>query len=293
MKLHYFTDAPNFGDALNPWLWPQLLGDVLDADSSTLLLGIGTILTNRIPAAETYHVLGSGAGYHDAPRLDSRWHVHAVRGPLTAQALGLPAERAATDAAYLLRTVPLPDPRPGPAIGFMPHFRAMPHTPWRRLCERAGLRYIDPLLPVDDCLAAIRGCECLIAEAMHGAIVADACRVPWIPVVTGGHILDFKWRDWLLSVELEYRPQRIASLRRVAPHRPGDSAPVAFARRVVNAGALALQLVPLQRNLSRLRRQLARRELTPFLSTDTVARERTDRLVRGLESLRAAVLSHP
>ncbi len=293
MKLHYFTDAPNFGDALNPWLWPQLLGDALDDDPSTILLGIGTILTDRVPPAAAYHVLGSGAGYHRTPFLDARWHIHAVRGPLTATALGLPAETAATDAAYLLRTVPLPDPRPGPAIGFMPHFRAMPHTPWPRLCERAGLRYIDPLGPVQDCIAAIRGCTCLIAEAMHGAIVADACRVPWLPVVTGGHILDFKWRDWLLSVELEYRPLRIASLRRLTRHRPGDVAPLALARRMANAAALGLQLVPLQRNLTNLRRRLASRTLSPFLSADTVACERTARLVRGLEALRAAVPTPP
>jgi succinoglycan biosynthesis protein ExoV len=291
MKLHYFTDAPNFGDALNPWLWPRLLGDALDDDSSTLLLGIGTILTDRVPPAETYHVLGAGAGYHNAPRLDARWHVHAVRGPLTAQALGLGPEYAATDAAYLLRTVPLPEPKPGPAIGFMPHFRAMPHTPWRWLCEQAGVHYIDPLWSVDDCIAAVRGCDCLIAEAMHGAIVADVCRVPWLPVTTGGHVLDFKWRDWLLSVELEYHPRRLASLHRVAPHRDTDSAPVALARRALNAAALGLQLVPLRHNLARLRRQLARREITPFLSSDNIVRLRTDQLARGLESLRTHVLS--
>ncbi len=289
MKLHYFADAPNFGDALNPWLWPQLLGDVLDDDDTRLLLGIGTILKADLPAAAAYHVLGAGAGYGNLPVLDARWHLHAVRGPLTAQALGLAADRAVTDGAYLLRTVPLPAPDRGRPIGFMPHFRAMPHVPWRRLCDQLGLRYLDPLAPVPATLAAIRGCDCLITEAMHGAIVADACRVPWVPVLTGGHVLDFKWCDWLQSVELEYTPRRLASLGRASQHQPGDSALRATARRGANALSLAAGLVPLWNNLRLLARGLTRGTVQPRLSSDSVVAERTERLTARLADLRRAL----
>ena len=40
---------------------------------------------------------------------------------------------------------------------------------------------------------------------MHGAIVADTLRVPWIPVRTNPKILPFKWLDWCQSVKLPYR----------------------------------------------------------------------------------------
>ena len=80
MQLHYFNESPNYGDALNPWLWPRLLGDRLQECSSTLFLGIGTILKPGLPEAERYVVLGSGDGYEAFPKPDSRWTFYAVRG---------------------------------------------------------------------------------------------------------------------------------------------------------------------------------------------------------------------
>ncbi len=37
---------------------------------------------------------------------------------------------------------------------------------------------------------------------MHGAIVADAYRIPWIGVDMYG-VNKFKWQDWMLSLELD------------------------------------------------------------------------------------------
>ena len=47
MKLCYFDVPSNFGDALDPWLWPQLLGPRLAAEPATLFIGIGTVLNQR------------------------------------------------------------------------------------------------------------------------------------------------------------------------------------------------------------------------------------------------------
>ncbi len=289
MKLHYFSAVPNFGDALNPWLWPQLIGDLLDADESRLFVGIGSILNPRVPRASSYHVFGSGCGYGPIPLVDHRWRFHAVRGPLSARALALPADAAVTDAAYLLRTVPLPAPRPGAPIGYMPHFEAMPRVPWRQLVEGLGLRFIDPVAPVPEVIAEIRGCSNVLAEAMHGAIVADACGVPWIPVATGRHVADFKWRDWLATVDLEYRPRRLARLYRIAPHRPGEGRGAALLRRFLNASALSLQCVPLKRNLSQLVSAI-RSGRTPLqLSTENLRERRTTELRRRLEQMRLEI----
>jgi succinoglycan biosynthesis protein ExoV len=49
----------------------------------------------------------------------------------------------------------------------------------------------------------------VVTEAMHGAIVADTLRIPWIPVVCSPEIATFKWRDWTASLDLPYRPIKI------------------------------------------------------------------------------------
>src|ERR1019366_6854573 len=46
----------------------------------------------------------------------------------------------------------------------------------------------------------------VVAEAMHGAIVADTLRIPWIAVECSPEILPFKWVDWCQSMDLPYKP---------------------------------------------------------------------------------------
>lgn len=55
----------------------------------------------------------------------------------------------------------------------------------------------------------IAGSEKVISAAMHGAILADICRVPWARLKMEFLTLDetffineLKWRDWLFSMNL-------------------------------------------------------------------------------------------
>ena len=54
-------------------------------------------------------------------------------------------------------------------------------------------------------LSQIQGARLLITEAMHGAIVADALRTPWIGAkpIYGGH--HKKWLDWAGALNLDVR----------------------------------------------------------------------------------------
>ena len=209
--LSYHDAMGNFGDELNGWLWPRVLPAGFDRPDDVLFLGIGTLLQSTVPAAPTKVVLGAGSGYGALPTLDHRWHVYAVRGPRTAERLGLDPALAITDAAALLaRLVPPQAARRG--VGFMPHHISHGCYRWRRVCRAAGITYLDPCAPADETLRRIAGLELVIAEAMHAAIVADALRVPWIPVRAYPHINTFKWEDWTASLALPYAAHELPAL---------------------------------------------------------------------------------
>ena len=214
MQLYYFQDPHgNFGDDLNPWLWQQLLPEVMQGSNDALFVGIGTLINHRLPAEPVKHVFGSGFGYGELPRIDERWVFHVVRGHETARALGLPRETVITDAAVLIRAARRPQAeRTTSRFGFMPHCQSSRYYDWASVSAELGFRHIDAQWDVDRVLREMSQCEVLICEAMHGAIVADSLRIPWIPVACYDYISAFKWRDWLSTMELPYEPQQITSL---------------------------------------------------------------------------------
>ena len=201
-RLHYYRDEfGNFGDDLNPWLWPRLLPDLLHAQSDAALVGIGTIVNDILPAGPKI-IVGSGVGYGVVPRLTEEWAVHFVRGPGTARALGLPASFAITDPAHLITQFIRPQVR-GRGTLYIPHHVSAMLADWRSVATAAGMQYVDPASGVMSVVQAIRGARLVVTSAMHGAILADAFRVPWIRVRAYPHLNDFKWQDWGDSLELD------------------------------------------------------------------------------------------
>jgi succinoglycan biosynthesis protein ExoV len=288
MQLFHFDKAPNYGDALNPWLWPRLLGEQLQASSPTLFLGIGTILKTDLPQAERYAVLSSGGGYGPFPKTDHRWNFYAVRGPLTAKALGLEPDIAAIDGAYLLRKFTLPEPvSAGPRIGFMPHWQTKLRVPWEKICAMSGLRYINPKLSVEETLAQLRGCDGIIAEAMHAAITADALRIRWMPVRLGNQFLDFKWRDWMGSIELAVDPIMLPSIHPRLVEKVNEGPFRRGYRRAVNSAAYALQSRALVSRLKDIRRKFEADTGYGHLSEEPTMQRHLSRLENALDRVRA------
>lgn len=273
MKLFYFRGANgvcNFGDEINPYLWPQLLPGAFDDDSATQFVGIGTLLNDRLPDAARTIVFGAGVGYYGAPRRSDAWSIYCVRGPLSARALGLDADAAITDpAALLARLEPATPIATRWAYAFMPHWQSEPDL-WKVLCARTGCGFIDPRGEPATVVAALRRTGVLITEAMHGAIVADALRVPWIPVRTREAINSFKWEDWCGSMDLDYRPQRLPTVYPAAP----DAGLVGRTRRQAKLAIAA-------RALARLPRRA-----TPTLSRPEILQDRLDRLEEKLDQFR-------
>jgi succinoglycan biosynthesis protein ExoV len=300
----------NFGDELNDLLWPHLLPGLVDAGlvdgnpvdanlvdggrlddaGSALLLGIGSVLDARHPAERRKIVAGAGFGGYQRPAsLDGSWEIYWVRGPRTARQLGLPAAFGLGDPASLL-PLALPVARHDiGAIGFMPHFESLTRGAWPEAAAAAGVTLIDPRGAPDAILGQIAGCRVLLSEAMHGVIVADTLRVPWVALTPVAPIHRAKWLDWAESLDLTIRFQALpaASL--------GESIETAFAprRRAIRAGlacaaALANRIDQRSACLGRAAASLRLAAAgTPQLSDWRALGRAQERMLNRLHTLRA------
>lgn len=229
MKLTYFEHhIPNFGDELNKIMWETLIEpDFFDDDKSTLFLGIGSILWDYLPKKPQKIVMGSGyGGYTTIPDVhDGSWEIAFVRGPRTARALNIDPKLAITDAAILTRFMGLTKQKKQFKVSFMPHFESIPRGNWEVACRQAGIHYIDPTNPdVLSSLKALQQSEVLITEAMHGAILADTLRVPWIALEPILPIHRNKWFDWAesLNIDLKFNKTPNSSIRDVWAQTTGN-----------------------------------------------------------------------
>ena len=225
MKLRYYklpNGERNFGDELNPWLWEKLIPGILDEDASVAFVGIGSLINNGLPQKTRYArkivIFGTGVGYgKGVPKIDESYTIYCVRGLLSAQALGISEKLAITDGAVLIRQVFSNQSPKKYRFSYMPHYE-LAGKGWETVCQKLGFGYIDPRWSVEQVLSSISETEILLAEAMHGAIIADALRVPWLPITTNSSILAFKWQDWCSSIGVEYQPIRMKRL-----HHPKES----------------------------------------------------------------------
>jgi succinoglycan biosynthesis protein ExoV len=225
VKLFYFrhpNGRSNFGDDLNAWIWPKLLPFELNSsDDEIVLIGIGTLLNDVLDQAtegsRARLVFGAGVGYGNGlPKIDKSYKFYCLRGPYSARSLGLSPDVAITDAAILVRTLSEDlkriqgpqNPQQRFPYSYMPHV-SNAGSFWMKVCKAVGIKYIDPRKPTEEILSNILRTNVLITEAMHGAIVSDALRIPWIPVKTTQEINEEKWHDWCSSVSIDYISYRL------------------------------------------------------------------------------------
>lgn len=214
MQLYYanktrsYVPFGNFGDDLNPWIWEKFLPEIFDkANSDATFVGFGTILNQNLPKFKKTIIFGTGHGFGQPPQIDDSWTIYCVRGPLSAKALNLPRELGIADPAILVnRAYNYAGINKKYKVSLIPYAWEMNINPevFLKVCDRLGFYCIDPRQPVEEVLEAIASSELVITAAMHGAIVADALRVPWIPLKSNAGIPDFKWTDFCESLEMKY-----------------------------------------------------------------------------------------
>ena len=210
MKLTYYKDQPNFGDSLNGIMWDALIEPgFFDNDDSTLFLGIGSIIWDLYKSTSKKLIVGSGyGGYTDPPNVhDGTWECCFVRGPRTASILKLDHKLAIADAAILTHFLKLPSQEKKYKTSFMPHFQSIEKGNWELVCLKAGINFIDPRNDPLSILIEIQQTDKLLTEAMHGAILADTLRVPWVACQPIGEQHHEKWYDFgdSLKTSIEFQ----------------------------------------------------------------------------------------
>jgi succinoglycan biosynthesis protein ExoV len=211
MQIFYYSDSPNFGDSLNTWLWPKIFG-TFELPENHILIGIGSILDSRInnciPPDAKKIIFGSGFRPSKiAPIIDDSWDIQFLRGPLSST--NLANAKWIADGAYALGLLNLPPLKKKHKLSYIPHFMSQSNDkPLFEAMRSCGIHYIDPTQEVEDVMNDIRMSERILCEAMHGAIVADIFRVPWMRVRHRAHlhegddVSDFKWNDWAAALNL-------------------------------------------------------------------------------------------
>lgn len=309
MKLYYLvSSAGNFGDDMNEWFWDALLPGWREAEPDVTLFGIGTILGKSILDSHSrVLVCGSGAGYGAANGIDGRKvDISWVRGPRTASLIGAEPSLAITDPACMVTTMPEFSSLPRGTGGtiFIPHrSTARLDLNWDRIGRQAGLRVVLPSGEAHAVISKIAGAELVMTESMHGAIFADAFRVPWIPIRISNEFNNFKWNDWADSVEVQMQIQdalalprrlwfllqstkaRLRSFKMTPSVSQSTKTPAAAARNPADLGdagrkrvkELAKSLAPiLEIAVSRDLKRASR--VAPHLSQNGIVEDRIDRL---------------
>ncbi|WP_299106670.1 polysaccharide pyruvyl transferase family protein [uncultured Winogradskyella sp.] len=203
-----YHKGQNFGDALNPFIFENYLGDNFSETGDVKLIGIGTILgLKKIEALKIVFSSGATKGndgtYGKAPLIDESYDVFCVRGPKTAELLGINNSYAVCDGAYLLNDFYDFSVKKKYKYAYMPHHKSEDmYRELKKVFADLGIKFISPADPYKKVLKELAQSEKVITDAMHGAIVADAFRVPWIPTKGYPFINDFKWGDFTSSMEI-------------------------------------------------------------------------------------------
>jgi pyruvyltransferase len=241
LKVYWWNELPNFGDAMNPLLISRLFGiDVVWSDlQSADLTASGSVIQWITPVveqrSERIAVWGSGFIFAGEPPPPADAVIYcAVRGRKSAEFGHVGADIARCDPGLLASLVITAPPLKTSVLGIVPHLNHRNSPIIRRLAAEVDARIIDVTDEPAKVIEAIAGCEFVFSTSLHGLVVADSFGIPncWVtthPRPFGG---DWKFADyysnWLLDMSpLDLRSdldlRAVAGVVRGSYERPGLS----------------------------------------------------------------------
>ncbi len=198
----WWDGHPNFGDDLTPWLLPRYgLVPQYREPRAAGLVGVGSLL-EFLPQEFSGAIWGSGLMRDQRHPLPAA-SVLAVRGPLTAERIGVKDEPAYGDPGLLVarhQARPVGDGR----IAVVPHGHHRPHVGLASLVQAAGdaVRVVNVHQRAGAAVREIAASRAVITTSLHGLITADSYGIPavWTTLEPPLDGADFKFRDYEAAV---------------------------------------------------------------------------------------------
>jgi len=207
----------------------------------------------------------------------------------------LPKNKAIADGAILLKeAIGVPKHEKKYSFSFIPHKNTLEifsYSDWNMILDDVSINLINPLDNYKVVLDQILSSEIVIAEAMHGAIIADLYRVPWIPLKTHIGINEFKWLDYAASMELDLNFENTKTLYSVEFIKKIIDFKLSHFRVsstiLTNTLSRAYKLYQIHYLEKIVRSQLIQvKKQKPYLSSDVVLSDNVDRLIECINGIK-------
>jgi pyruvyltransferase len=215
LKVYWWNEEPNFGDAMTPLLLSRLFGlEVTWAPMEHAdLTAAGSVIQWITPARKDpdnpIHVWGSGYIFPDEPPPAPGTAVyHAVRGPESARLSNLPAGTVFGDPGLLAGQVFERRPARRHTVGVVPHLWHRSDPIVAQLAAENNLRVIDVTERPESVIQAIAACDFIFSTSLHGLVIADSFAIPnlWLQMSPGLFGGRWKFDDYYAAFGLSLAP---------------------------------------------------------------------------------------
>ncbi|QYF73737.1 polysaccharide pyruvyl transferase family protein [Cryobacterium sp. PAMC25264] len=211
----------NFGDEFSPMALEYATGRRVEWAplGSADVVAIGSVLDLAIEAQSDALYWGTGArGPLNGVSLSSfdTSRVLAVRGPLTADAIGHPDSTLGDPGLLISEFIAKADRRKKLNHRvFVPHFRTWASAAGRqeiRIARSSGYSIVEPTRSPIAVARQIASAQFVASSSLHGLVFAHSLGTPVQMVLPTGGEDPFKYRDYFSSMELPFDPITIDSL---------------------------------------------------------------------------------